>query len=85
MCSSSLDFRLGVLTVVGEESVSAALHQHGECDSDHLNVTVSLICRSSLIVQYLLTSIFMWIFTAGLLTHLCVQPICYGDCSVTLA
>lgn len=36
MCSSLLDFPLGVLTVVGEETVSAALHQHGEFDSDHL-------------------------------------------------
>lgn len=48
MCSSPLDFRLGVLSVAGEESVSAALHQHGECDSEHLNVAVSLICHTSL-------------------------------------
>lgn len=36
MCSSLFDFPLGVLSVVGEETVSAALHQHGEFDSDHL-------------------------------------------------
>lgn len=36
MCSSLLEFPLGVLSVVGEETVSAALHQHGEFDSDHL-------------------------------------------------
>lgn len=51
MCSSPLDFRLGVLSVVGEESVSAALHQHGECDSEHLNVAVSFYCRTSFIEQ----------------------------------
>lgn len=51
MCSSLLDFPLGVLTVVGEETVSAALHQHGEFDSDplvkrapHL-LLVSLFCQ----------------------------------------
>lgn len=43
MCSSSLDFRLAALTVVGEESVSAALLQHGECDSDYLNITVYVL------------------------------------------
>lgn len=37
MSSLPLDFRLGVLTVVGVESVSAALHQHGECDCEHLD------------------------------------------------
>ena len=36
MCSSLLDFPLGVLSVVREETVLAALHQHGEFDSDHL-------------------------------------------------
>lgn len=36
MCSSLLDFPVGVLTVVGEETVLAVLHQHGEFDSDHL-------------------------------------------------
>lgn len=50
MCSSPLDFRLGVLSVVGVESVSAALHQHGECDSEHLNATASPVCRTSLVV-----------------------------------
>ncbi len=51
MCSSPLDFRLGVLSVVGVESVSAALHQHGECDSEHLNAAASLICRTSLMEE----------------------------------
>lgn len=37
MSSLPLDFRLGVPSVVGVESVSAALHQHGECDSEHLD------------------------------------------------
>lgn len=73
MCSSPLDFRLGVLSVVGVESVSAALHQHGECDSEHLNATVYLFYRTSLMEHQLLTSVFMSVSTATLLTHLCLS------------
>lgn len=63
MCSSLLDFPLGVLSVVGEETVSAALHQHGEFDSDrpHQTSTSSLTCFFFLTVQRLLTSSNMWI------------------------
>lgn len=56
MCSSLLDFPFGVLTVVGEETVSAALHQHGEFDSDHLVKRAPLTSFFFLSVQRLLTS-----------------------------
>lgn len=75
MCSSPLDFRLGVLTVVGEESVSAALHQHGECDSNHLNLTVSVICRPLMVVRQSVTLTSLLTFTTTFLTMLCVQPV----------
>jgi len=45
MCASPLEFRLAVLSVVGVKSVSAALHQHGECDSMHLHAPGAPISR----------------------------------------
>lgn len=57
MCSSPLDFRVGELSVAGVEFVLAALHQHGEYDSEHLNA--SIFCLTSLIGLQPLTSALM--------------------------
>lgn len=59
MCSSPLDFRVGELSVAGVEFVLAALHQHGEYDSEHLNATLYMFCLTSLIGLQPLTSAFM--------------------------
>lgn len=83
MYSLPLDFRLGVLSVVGVESVSAALHQHGECDSEHLNVVIRLICRSQLLDHSVIITL-IWIFTASL-RPVHVLAMCYCDCNLMLA
>lgn len=85
MCASPLDFRLGVLSVAGVESVLAALHQHGEYDSEHLDATLSLFCPTLLMQHYVLRSVFTWICTALLMTRLCWQAVCYSECGATLA
>lgn len=70
MCSSLLDFPLGVLTVVGEETVSAALHQHGEFDSDHLVKRAPHLFF--LTVQIFLTSATIGVLNVVFISSLCV-------------